>query len=128
MAFFLERKGTNATPYVLIDEAKNYMKLEGLSFHENSPEFYQDIVEWLGEYLEGDFGTFTFDSHMKYFNSTTTKILFNMLEMMSDNAAENKKVVVNWHVSPDDDLLKELCEDMAEDYGDLEINLITVLG
>jgi len=102
------------------------MKLEGLSFHENAIEFYQDIIEWLGEYLETDFGTFTFDSQMKYFNSSTTKILFDMLELMNDSVDNGKKIIVNWHVNKEDDLLIELCEDMEEDYENLEINLITL--
>jgi hypothetical protein len=99
------------------------MKLEGLSFHENAIEFYQDIIEWLSEYMESDFGEFTFDSYMKYFNSSTTKILFDMLELMNDNSTGGKKVIVNWNVNKDDDLLIELCEDMKEDYDNLEINM-----
>ena len=124
MSFFLEKKATNSTPYVLIDESKGYMKFEGLSFHENAIEFYKDIVEWLSEYLETDFGTFTFDSQMKYFNSSTTKILFDMLDLMNDNAESGKKVTINWYVEKGDDLLTELCEDMTEDFENLEINMI----
>ena len=54
------------------------------------------------------------------------KILFDMLELMDENAVGGKKVIVNWHVNKDDDLLIELCEDMEEDYENLEINMIVV--
>ena len=101
------------------------MKLEGLSFHENAVEFYKDIIEWLEQYLKTDFENFTFDSQMKYFNSSTTKILFDMLDMMNDSAESGKKIIINWHVNKGDDLLIELCEDMQEDYEHLEINMIT---
>ena len=124
VSFFLEKKSTNSTPYVLIDESKNYMQFEGLSFHENAIEFFKDIVEWLGGYVETDFGTFTFDCQMKYFNSSTIKILYDMLDLMNENSVDGKNVIVNWHVNKDDDLLIELCEDMKEDYENLEINMI----
>ena len=125
MSFFLEKKSTQSTPYVLINEEKHYMKLEGMCFHENATDFFEDIVKWLAEYLDSDFDTFTFDCKMKYFNSSTTKLLFDMLQLVNESAIKNKKAIVNWHVNKGDDLLTELYEDIEEDYQNLTINLIT---
>ena len=124
MSFLLERESTQSTPYVIIDEKEHYMKLEGMSFHENTIEFFQDILKWLNDYLPTDFGSFTFDCKMKYFNSSTTKILFDILELMNDNAINGNQVIVNWYVNQEDDMLIELCEDIEEDYDNLTIKLI----
>jgi len=124
MAFFLEKKSTQSTPYVLIDEKNHRMQLEGMSFHENTIEFFQDIIQWLDDYITSDFDTFTFDCKMKYFNSSTTKILFDMLELMDEHASDNKKIIVNWHVNKDDDLLIELFEDIEDDYENLTISKV----
>jgi len=124
MSFFLEKEKTSSTPYVLIDESKNYMKFEGMSFHENTAEFFRDIVEWLRGYLSSDYSSFTFDSKMEYFNSSTIKILYDMFDAMNDSAGSGKTITVNWYVDEDDELLIELCEDIEEDYENLTINMI----
>jgi len=124
MAYLLERKATQSTPYVLIDEKNHRMVLEGLSFHENTVEFFKALKEWLVEYLKTDFGTFTFECGMTYFNSSTTKILYNMFGLMNDHASKNKEIIINWHINHQDDMLLELCEDFQEDYDNLIFNKI----
>ena len=124
MSFFLEKKSTQSTPYVLIDEEKHYMKIEGMCFHENAADFFEDIVKWLAKYLDSDYDTFTFDCKMKYFNSSTTKVLFDILELVNESAINNKEAIVNWHSNKGDDLLTELFEDIEEEYENLTINLI----
>jgi hypothetical protein len=125
MAFFLERQKTSSTPYVLIDEAKHYMKLEGESFHENIIVFFLEIKNWLAEYMESDFEVFTLDFDMKYFNSSTVKILFDMLTLMDSYSIDGKTVVVNWYLDKDDEMSVELCNDFQEDLEHLKINMVS---
>ena len=124
MAYRLEKERTTSTPYILIDEEKNYMKFEGRSFHENVVEFYKDVNNWLDTYLEGDFGTFTFDFEMNYFNSSTSKLLHNMLTKMDNCVSDKKKVIVNWITTEDNDIIIECGEDFQEDFGSLKFNMI----
>ena len=121
MPFFLLKEKTSSTPYVIIDESKNYMKFEGMSFHENTAEFFREIILWLREYLKTDFDSFTFDAKMEYFNSSTTKILYDIFDMMNESG---KNLIVNWYVNEDDELLTELWEDIKEDYKNLKINMV----
>lgn len=123
MAHFLEKQGTVSTPYVLIDEAKNYMKLEGRSFHENVVEFFEEVDGWLTEYLQSDFAEFTFDCEMNYFNSSTSKLLLNMIVKMDRAAEGGKKVTVNWITSKENDIVIECGEDFAEEAENLTFNL-----
>ena len=55
MAFIMELLPTESTPYVLINEEKGYMKLEGRCFHENVIDFFKEVNEWLDDYLNSDF-------------------------------------------------------------------------
>jgi len=125
MAYRLEKEKSTSTPYILIDEEKNYMKFEGRSFHENVVEFYKDVNIWLDTYLEKDFGLFTFDFEMNYFNSSTSKLLHNMLTKMDTHASDKKKVIVNWITTEDNDIIIECGEDFQEDFDNLEFNIIT---
>ncbi|MCL1820158.1 MAG: DUF1987 domain-containing protein [Oscillospiraceae bacterium] len=124
MAVRIEKERTGSTPYILIDEEKGYMKIEGESFHENVIAFFADVNEWLDTYLESDFESLTFDCAMEYFNSSTAKLLFNILISMDDNASDEKKVTVNWITNSDNDIIIECGEDFQEELENVEFNLV----
>jgi len=124
MAFLLEKEKTTSTPYVLIDEKKSYMKMEGRSFHENIGAFFKDINDWLDSYLTTDFGIFTFDNLISYFNSSTTKLMLNMLVKMDRHSSDKNKVIVNWITTEENDIMVECGEDFQEEMENLEFNLI----
>lgn len=125
MPYRLEREKTNSTPYVLADEEKSYLLFKGESFHENVVEFYGEIDEWLGKYMQSDFSTFTFDCELQYFNSSTAKLLLNMLLNM-DKIVEGteKEVVVNWITTEDNDVIVECGEDFRDEVSNITFNLI----
>jgi len=124
MEFHLERRQTTSTPYVLIDEEKSYMKMEGRSFHENIADFFKEINDWLDNYLATDFKVFTFDCEMNYFNSSTVKALLNMILRMDKHSLGGNKVIVNWITTSDNEIIIECGEDFKEDVSNLEFNLI----
>lgn len=124
MAYFLEKQKTGSTPYILIDEAKQYMNFEGESFHENVIEFYREVAVWLQAFLKTDFETLTFDCELKYFNSSTAKFLWNILIEMDEYATEKRKVIVNWITTHDNDIIIECGEDFQEEMEHLQFNLV----
>lgn len=124
MAFFLEKVKTGSTPYILIDEEKRYMRFEGESFHENVIEFYREVGNWLESFLKTDFNCFTFDCELKYFNSSTAKLLLNMLMEMDEFSTDGRQVTVNWITTPDNDIIIECGEDFQEEMENLQFNLV----
>jgi hypothetical protein len=123
MAYKLEREKTDTTPYVLIDEGKGYMKFEGESYHENIPEFFREIFDWLNKFLKTDFDSLTFDCELRYFNSATVKLLLNILLNM-DNADNSKNIKVNWITTGNNKIIIECGEDFKEDLENLNFNLV----
>jgi len=126
MIFRLEREKTTSTPYVLIDEENNYFKMEGRSFHEDIVEFFREINEWLDRYLQKDFDTFTFDCALNYLNSSTVKALLNMLMKMDKYASDDKKIIVNWITSYNNEIVTECGEDFRDELTQLTFNLVNV--
>ncbi len=124
MAYMLEKEKTGSTPHIIIDEEKAYMKFEGESFHENVIEFYQEVSQWLEQFLKTDFQNLTFDCELQYFNSSSAKLLFNMLLAMDNRAAQGKKITVNWRTTPDNDIILECGEDFKEEMPHLDFNII----
>jgi len=124
MSFMLTREKTKTTPYILIDEKNGYMHFEGESYLEDIVGFFKEINEWLENFLPTDFTEFTFDCALEYFNSSTTKQLYNILRLMDKNTP-GKKVTVNWIVAhEDDDMLIECGEDYQDEMENLEFNII----
>jgi len=123
MAFRLEREKTDLTPYVLIDEERGYMKLEGESYHENIYEFFSEINEWLDKFLSTDFESFTFDFELKYFNSSTVRILLGILRDM-DRSKNVDKISVNWITTKDNKIIIECGEKFQEGLKNMKINFV----
>ena len=124
MTYRLEREKTKTTPYILIDEEKGYISFEGESYLEDILGFFREINDWLEKYLSSDFPQLTFDCAMEYFNSSTAKLLYNMLGAMDASAADGKKVIVNWIALEGDDMLIECGEDFKDEMENLEFNLV----
>ena len=121
--FKLEREKTDLTPYVLIDEEKKYMKLEGESYHENVTLFFKDITEWMTGFLEKDFDSFTFDCCLTYFSSSTVKVLLNIFLDM-DNSKNAKNINVNWITTKKNKIIIECGEDYKEDMKNIVFNIV----
>lgn len=124
MGFTLVREKTGSTPHILIDEDKGYMRFEGESFHENVVEFYREINEWLAEYLKKDFGFFTFDCELYYFNSSTAKLLLNMFMAMDKSVTAASKIVVHWITTEDNEIIIECGEDFSEEIHNMDFQIV----
>ena len=124
MAYYLEREKTTSMPYLLVDEERGYLRLEGRSFHEGVTTFFKEIFDWLDIYLASDFGVFTFDFEMNYFNSSTSKLLHNMLMKMDRYVTDANKVIVNWITTEDNDIIIECGEDFREEIENLAFNMV----
>jgi len=124
MAFHLEKEKTTSTPYILVDEEKNYMKFEGRCFRENIGEVFKEVDQWLDTYLNTEFDLFTFDNEISYFNSSTTKIIYNMLMKLDKYAGDGKNIVVNWITAEDNEVMIECGEDFMEEIENLKFNLV----
>jgi hypothetical protein len=124
MALKLERQKTLTTPYILIDEENHYMKFEGESYLEDIAVFFMEVNEWLETYLPTDFSVFTFDCCMEYFNSSSTKLLYNLMRLLDMHAIGGKKIIVNWYATDDNDITIECGEDFKDEMKNLEFNLV----
>ncbi|MCL1863803.1 MAG: DUF1987 domain-containing protein [Defluviitaleaceae bacterium] len=126
MSFYMEKQKTGSTPYILIDESKGYMKMSGKSFPEKALDFFGEVITWLDGYLATDFGEFLFDFAMEYHNSSTLKVITNMLMKMDECAVSGNKITVNWIVAEDDEIMIESGEDIQEDVHNLTFNVVVV--
>ena len=103
-------EGTEDTPKIILDKSNKIFEISGRSLPEDSAEFYQPILDWLGEYANDPLPETTFDFKLGYFNTASSKLILDVLTALED--IENAKVV--WHFYEEDEDMEEAGEEFSE--------------
>lgn len=119
----LDLAKTADTPQILFEPAKGIFKIEGESYPENAMEFYRPIIESLTTYVEQESKSLEVSLKMVYFNSSSSKCLLDIFDLLEEYAGRGNDVKVVWYYQRDDEDIKESGEDFAEDLN-LDFELI----
>ncbi len=124
MKFLIEQ--TRVTPLVDYNNGERILRISGRSSPENPLMFYQRLMDFVDEFASSIEPVLTVNVSMEYFNTSSTKCLFNLFKKMNEVQRElGKVVVINWYYEDWDDDMLEIGEDFS--YGlDMEFNLIEV--
>ncbi|MDR3065916.1 MULTISPECIES: DUF1987 domain-containing protein [Comamonas] len=97
------------------------LSMRGESYPENAAAFYSDIISRLKGYLSVQTGTkIEVNIALAYFNSSSTKMLFNLIEALNNCAEAGNHVVLNWYHDEEDDTILEFGLELREDFPALE--------
>ncbi|MBV8464686.1 MAG: DUF1987 domain-containing protein [Burkholderiales bacterium] len=108
---------TASTPEVDFRFDRHSLTLKGESYPENASAFYGSVLSKVNVYLAGcSQADITLNIALAYFNSSSTKILFSMLEAFSRAAQAGNKVTLNWYHDEDDETLSEFGQEICEDF------------
>ena len=110
-------------PTVEFDVEAGTCLLAGESFLEDTIEFYDPLVQWLEEYTTEIKNPLTFDIKLTYFNTSTSRSILDLLNILKDYEEDGGQVSVNWYYDEDDIDMEEDIEDYMLDTG-LEIEMI----
>jgi hypothetical protein len=120
----LELSKTADTPTVVLDPEGGIFQIEGESYPENAMEFYKPVIEHLNEFVgENRDQALQVNLKMLYFNSSSSKCLLDIFDILEEYAGRGNGVKVHWFYQEDDEDIKESGEDFAEDL-QLDFELI----
>ena len=107
----------NSTLGVTLDKENNKFLFEGRSIPENTVEFFRPILTWLDEYKESPNEDTTVNMDFVYFNTSTAKLLLDVLLVFDkiNNAEKNVKII--WHYMEEDTDIQEAGEEYASMVG-----------
>jgi hypothetical protein len=93
------------------------LSLRGESYPENAAAFYGQVIERLKEYL----GTLhesrvEVNIALAYFNSSSTKMLFNLIAALDEAAQAGNHIALNWYHDEEDDTIFEFGQELCEDF------------
>jgi hypothetical protein len=107
---------TADSPEVNFQFSADRLSLKGESYPENAAAFYADVLARTRTYLESAPGKTTVDVALIYFNSSSTKILFSLCNMLNSAASKGCEVVLNWYHDPEDDTILEFGQELHDDF------------
>jgi hypothetical protein len=119
----LQISKTEFTPDVTFNPATNELIFEGVSRPENVAEFYIPIIDWITNYESVLYknhvlGGKKFDVRIifkfSYFNSSSAKMIFTLLESIRRINMMGYNIQIEWHYDEGDDQMKEDGDELSE--------------
>lgn len=116
---------TEATPDIHFDATTGVLAIQGESYPENAAEFYAPIFRWLREFLTHDHtAAMIANIEIVYFNSSSSKALMNLFDLLDEACERGKPIIVNWVYDTENESALEYGEEFKEDVRFIEFNLV----
>ncbi len=82
--------------------------LSGESYLEQTDLFYAKLQDWIKLYIEKVRGPITFEFRMQYFNTTSTRHIFDLLIQLQRYKEQGGKVKIKWFYADwDEEMLRD---------------------
>jgi len=108
---------TPSTPEVDFKFDLHTLSLRGESYPENAAAFYGGVIGPLKDYLaQLDGGKVEVNIALAYFNSSSTKMLFNLIDVLNAAVEAGNQVALHWFHDEEDDTILEFGQELSEDF------------
>lgn len=105
-------QGTDSIPTVNFNAEAGKLEIKGICIPENSQGFFKPLIDWVRSYANHAPPQTEVSLFMEYFNTSSSKYIFTMLEKLADMHNDKKSdVKVNWHYDEGDEDMLEVGED-----------------
>ncbi len=95
--------------------SKGVLRLTGDSYPENAADFFLPLLKWVKDYVRVLHEQTTVEFRVKYFNTSSSRYIFQIMEILHAFEARDNAVKVVWiSQGQDDDLLETWRELMDE--------------
>ncbi|EHQ53717.1 putative lipoprotein [Ectothiorhodospira sp. PHS-1] len=115
------------TPEVDFDFAARRLCIRGESYPESAVGFYHEILQrtrdFLGSLEEGEVQVII---ELRYFNSSSTKMLFNLVDELNAATKLGNQITLDWYHDAEDDTMLEFGQELADDFPEIHFRAIPV--
>jgi len=123
----LRLHATSTTPSVEFNFSDNQFLLMGELYPEDVRPFYDEAIKPLVKHLRTTVKqSILFEFKLTYYNSTSAKMLFEMIEELDAAAGRGNQVLIKWWHAEDDDNMQEFGEEFSEDVVHVSFELAVV--
>lgn len=117
---------SSTTPYfpeVNFNTQSGVCEIKGESYMEETYKFYLPLINWIKEYTKELKKNLELNIKLIYLNTSSTKCLLDILEVLKDFEDQGGKAKVNWYYDKSDPDMIDEVEDFEAESG-IKINLI----
>ncbi|MEA2028269.1 MAG: DUF1987 domain-containing protein [Campylobacterota bacterium] len=115
---------TTSSPSIDFNAQTHIHSIKGDSYPDHLSNFYDPITIWLENYIENLNHKATFNVELRYFNSSSSKVLIDIFDAFDEAVHDGKEISVNWIFEDGDEAIEEYGEEFAEDMEHLEFNIV----
>ncbi|TGK12402.1 DUF1987 domain-containing protein [Leptospira fletcheri] len=105
---------TKTSPEVILDSSKGDAEIIGESYPENAMAFYKPVFEWL-KAMQSDGKRIRLKFQMDYFNTSSSKVIMDILDNLQKFHEKGGKVEVEWLYKEDDEDMQETGAEFSSD-------------
>lgn len=116
-------KGAKSTPAIEFRAEEGMLSIRGESYPEHAVKFYEPVLQWIREFLETQTLPLHLTMDIVYFNSSSSKILMNLFDMLEESAAGDREVQVVWRYHEENEIAQECGEEFKEETQFLRFEL-----
>ena len=106
-------EATEDTPLIDFNTETGVFKISGRALPEDALEFFKPVEEWLQSYVENPLDSTLVEMRVDYFNSASTRYIFNILMTFEDLIDEGKEATIVWYLKEGDDMIQTKGEEVA---------------
>jgi hypothetical protein len=119
-------RASNDSPEVDFKYTFNQLTISGEAYPEDAGRFFYPIIMGLVDFLKVNTKPINFNFKLTYFNSASTKMLFNIFQLLNEHSAHQQTVTLNWIYDEEDDTIKDFGDDIAEEFPSIDFNAVTI--
>jgi len=110
----LHIEATKYSPSIHYHEDRAILEISGESHPENSFVFFKPVFDWLRTELPG-LERLTLVLHIAYMNSSSTKCMLDVLDMLDERFITGADIRVRWYYDAGNERAADLAEEFQED-------------
>ncbi|WP_312982056.1 DUF1987 domain-containing protein [Atlantibacter sp.] len=121
---------THSTPEVHFDFPGCRLMIKGEAYPENAAAFFRPLLEAVETWLQESAVPHPVAVHvaLSYFNSSSTKLLFEFFDALNRFAQAGKPCHLHWYYDAEDDISEEFGQELSLDFPALNVTLIADLS
>jgi hypothetical protein len=108
----LRLNASEDTPEVHFNLETGVFTVTGRALPEDAHDFFSPIEKWTQEYMLDPLDSTTVELRIDYFNSASTRYIFNILMSFEDLVEAGKDVKVIWFYKADDEMIEAKGEEL----------------
>ena len=124
MSIEIIQAGSNNVPRITYDPDEDVLSITGRSIAERPEIIYNPLGEWIKSHL-GRFTQLRVVIFLEYINSGSSKLLRDVLRMLSGYKAPRYRIKITWLYEEDDEAMHELGEHYRDAAGvNMDVQMI----